>query len=56
MGAGPKKSRKYRDWAKEIRIISEDVRDTDARKLLRTVGRDYEKLADSAKVKAKGRK
>jgi len=46
MGANAK-AEKYRERAKEIRTISEDVRDDDARKLLRAVARDYEDMADA---------
>ena len=57
-GSDSEKAKKYRERAKEIRVISEDVRDDDARKLLRTVARDYEDMADAftSKPKAKGRK
>jgi hypothetical protein len=51
MGANSAKEKKYRERAAEIRAIAEDVRGEDSRKLLLTVARDYEEMADGSRKK-----
>ena len=47
MGADNAKGKKYRERARQIRIIAEDVRGDEPRKFLLSVARDYEGLADA---------
>jgi hypothetical protein len=48
MVATAEKTKKYRERAKQIRVLAEDMRGDDERRFLLSVARDYEKLADSS--------
>ena len=48
MGADGAKAKKYRERAKQIRMIELDVRSAEDRKTLRAIAKDFEQLAINA--------
>ena len=48
MGADKQKAEKYRERAKQVRLIELDVRSAEDRKTLRAIATDFEQMATDA--------